>query len=429
MRGVAGLRNEHVELDRAPAIAGKMLAASRPRAASSAGFRYVTIGAAATVAAVALWPHPSSALALHDVKAAVQSQVARYERVYKPDNSGKLQLTYETWVAPGRGAVRDVGGIEIRQDGPVCYRFNPKINSQTIEQTEPEANEPVRVDDFAVFQAEFPILRTETDGTRSRYEFRMAPARQDLVVDTTTKLPIERDVYNPDGSVMEVHEYQFQVNPDLSVFKPDIKPNVPLYNIYEDRQSLQERLSGPPQVKVVEGIKVRLHAVVADAYGYVSAVISGGDPRSWSQGPIYPPQIVGLPRGMNATDPAYTAYANAKPGFPNMFEVNGERLRLDKVYMGSDDHGTPDYKWKQTIPDKFVLRIPVWRYDANTPLLDFTTKKKIGADTKLVGWAEFTVRNPLRTEMVEKLMPNQKIPASGLAASATTGSAKSTDKP
>jgi len=43
----------------------------------------------------------------------------------------------------------------------------------------------------------------------------------------------------------------------------------------------------------------------------------------------------------------------------------------------------------------------------------------------LVGWAEFTVRNPLRPEQVEKLMPNRNLPASGPAASA----ARSTDKP
>lgn len=389
-RGVEGARDEAVDMSPVSGVVSKMLSQGQSRRNVWVPARYVLIGgAAATCALVALYPRPSNATPLSVIDKAVRQQVARYEEVYKPDANGKMYRYMEQWGEPGKYALRFADdGMEIRQNGHVNYGYWKNSNRQRIEAGPAEEIDPVGVAEYG----QFKLLRVVSDGPhRLRYVFNI---RQDLVVDTATNLPIERDVYNRDGSMMEVHVYHFYRDLDDAIFNPHVRPGVPLDNIIEDQHTLAAILSQPPQTAEVAGTKVRLYAVIVDHGGSVGAIIDGGDPRGTARAPM---QVVGLPAGFAMSEPKYTAFAKLQ-GAVNDLSVGGHPARLDKIVLPP----------LTSVPDNFTLRIPVWRYDPSLPLFDKGVRA--GTDSRVIGWAEFKVNRVLRTEQVEKVMPNYQAP-------------------
>lgn len=399
-RGAEGARSEPVDLSPVSGVVSKMMSEGRAHRTHWLPARYLAVaGVGAALIGVALYPRPSSA-AMSEVVDAVRQQRARFEEVYKPDKNGKLYVYLEHWGKPGKYAMRFTDdAMESRENGKLiyCYWNTNGIKYQRVDSGEGEGIDPVGVEEFGRFK----LLRVLDAGPHlKRYVFNI---RQDLIVDTTTNLPTQRVCYNNDGSVMEIHVYHFQ-DVDDSVFEPHIKPGVPYYNIPADRQAVNAMIAQPPQTVVVAGVKVKLHAVIVDMAGNVGALVSGGDPRGVST----PMQVVGLPEGMMMTPPSSTVLSQAPETPANRLTIGGQPARLEKV----------TFPPKVEIPDGFTLRIPVWRYDPSQPLIN--AGRKIGLDSKIVGWAEFKVNKVLRTEQVEKVLPDWA-PPEGIAG---TGTAK-----
>lgn len=394
-RGIEGLRTETVDESGVSATATKMMATGKARASRPVVYRLVVVGgAAAALSVVAFWPRTSSAASLKDVVKAVSQMSARYERVYKPSKDGKLELYMEQWGEPGKYAMRFVGNGEHRYNGQVVYGYWPKTNRQRVIEAEAMEIDPVGVEAFS----QFKLLRVEDEGATLRYVYNI---RQDLIIDKKTKLPTQRVVHNSDDSIMEVHEYHFTNDLEDSIFEPDVKPGVPFFNIPEDRQKLKGMLAMTPQSKVVAGVKINLHAVVIGDDGMVSAILTGEAPRASHGKELL--QVMGYESGkwsMNAAN--YTTYAGKYPQTDNTLRVGNQTAILEKAHFPT----------KPQFGGKLALRVPVWKMDPSLPLLDWDTKKKIGIDSKFVGWAEFTVTNPLYTEQVEEVLPNWMRPPS-----------------
>jgi len=405
-RGVEGLRGEPADTSGISATVGKMMAERGPVSRSRPTFRYLGFaGAAAALGLVAFWPRTSSAASLREVAAAVEKMSARYERVYKPNKDGKLEMYMEQWGEPGKYAMRFVGDMEMRYNGKVAYGYWPKTNHQRVIEAEAEEIDSVGVEAFSKFK----LLRVVDEGKLRRYVYNI---RQDLLIDTTTNLPTQRIAYNNDGSVMEIHEYHFSEDLDDKIFEPDIKPGVPFYNIPEDRERLRGMLAMTPQTTTVAGMKIHLHAVIVSDHGMVGAIVTGGDPRASRGKEVL--RISGL-RDLNGNlnYGEYTTLAGHGRVETNRLQVNCQPAILEIAQF-----------WNQTVPEKFTIRIPVWKLDPKLPLYDYGSTKAIGIDSRFVGWAEFKVTHPLRTESVESVLPTWVMPSSGGVATAAEGSVK-----
>jgi len=270
--------------------------------------------------------------------------------------------------------------------------YRPKQNLQRIQRSRIDEIDEVGVETYS----QFKLVRTEAEGTHTRYVFHMWPSRQDLVVDTATHLPLERDVWKADGSLSEVHRYHFQPVDDR-MFEPDIKPGVPLHNIVEDEKAVARMLSGKPQSQVVDGVKLDLYATIVDGNGDVAVVISGGAPRSPVSKDFL--QIVGVSAAYPMTGAEFTTLSGRIPGFENSLLAGGTKVRLEKIH----------------VRDKLLIasgplevRVPVWKIDQTLPLME--EGKVVGVDSRLVGWADFEVKTPVRTEEIEKVLPNYVLP-------------------
>lgn len=404
--GIEALRSESVDSSGMQFAINKMLSTSRKQSSSHTTFRYLTLGGVtAGISMLAFWPRPLEAASLKEILTAVKQQTSRYERVLKPDASGKLVLSFEEWAAPGKYASRwQADASERRYNGTVCYSYNPATREQSIEQSKSMEIDPVGIE----YEAQFKVQRIEKEGSKLRYVFKMAPARQDLVVDAQSKLPIERDVYKRDGSVMEVHEYHFQSNLDPTIFEPQVRSGVTMHNYPEERAQVREILAARPQTQNVAGTQITLRAVIVDDLnGLVAAVVSGGDPRSpvLSRPAESSPhlQIVGIPGGFpSITSGEYTTLAGQAPGIQNTLQVNGEPARVEETF----------YPYKPTISDQCVIRVPVWKRDPTLPLVYWKTGTRIGTDSRLVGWVEFKVKHPFRTGSITAVLPNYVLPTS-----------------
>ncbi|HWA83291.1 MAG TPA: hypothetical protein VG820_07665 [Fimbriimonadaceae bacterium] len=384
-RGAEGARTEPVDLSPAPGLVSRMLAEGRPQSRARVPMRYVLIGgAAAILAAVALFPRTSSAAPVSAIARAVSLQLARHERVFKPGADGRLAVYMEQWGEPGKYALHFTDdSMEIRQNGVLRYGYWKQSNVQSIESGPAEQIDGVGVAEFS----QFKLLRVEKAGPNLlRYVFNI---HQDLLVDTQTNLPTERVVYNPDGSLLEVHEYRFHPLDD-SVFDPKVRVGVPLDNYPAQRRAVDADLAQPPQKAVVAGTTIWLHAVMVGRNGFLGAVVSGGDPSGTAHSPL---KIAGMPDGWSMTPLASSVWSQ-EPGKENTLRVDGKPARLEQVQLRP---GTQ-------VSDSFTIEVPVWRYDASRPLLD--QGKRIGRDSRLVGWAEFQVKNPLRVGSIEKVLPN-----------------------
>ncbi|HVT11006.1 MAG TPA: hypothetical protein VHE55_01960 [Fimbriimonadaceae bacterium] len=384
-RGAEGARLEPVDLSPAPGLVSRMLAEGRPQSRAWVPMRYVLVGgAAAALAAVALFPRTSSAAPLSAIARAVSLQLARYERVYKADKDGHLDVYMEQWGEPGKYAMRFTDdSMETRQNGALRYTYWKQTNLQSIESGPAEQIDGVGVAEFS----QFKLLRVESAGPNLlRYVFNI---RQDLLVDTRTNLPTERVVYNSDGSLMEMHEYHFHPL-DESIFDPHIRAGVRLDNYPAQRRAVEEALAQPPQKAVVDGTTVWLHTVLIGDQGFVGAVVSGGDPSGTAFAPL---KIVGLPDGWSM-NPIGSSVWSQTPGKENTLKVDGKPARLEQAMLRP---GTQ-------VPGSFTIRVPVWRYDVSRPLLDHG--KRIGMDSKLIGWAQFEVKNPLHVGGIEQVLPN-----------------------
>jgi len=402
-RGIHALRSEPVDSSGVPGAVARMMMTVRHPIGTTIALRYLSLGAAAVGFAVfSLWPRSSHAASIREIVMMAKQQSTRYERVLKPDAHGRLTMYLEQWGAPGKYANRFVNEGETRFNGRLEYSFRHETNTQVIEES--NGSDALEIDPVGLEAFDdFKLLRVDTEGSRLRYVFQMAPSRQEIVVDAATKLPIERDVIKSDGSIMEVHQYFFQKTLDPNIFEPDIKPGVRTINLPEDRKKLDEMLLDPPQCKMVAGVRVNLHAVIVDdVSSIVAAVVSGGDARPPVRNPLVksPLAIVGLPDGFATPEAAYSSLAGQAPDVTNTLQVNGEPARVDQT----------SYQPKVSIPDEFVLRVPVWKRDPSLPLLDWQSHKRIGDDSCLVGWAEFKVNHPLRTYGIARVLPNYVFP-------------------
>lgn len=371
---------------------------ARPRSAPQRPVaRYMVLAAAcAAMAGVAIWPRPSSAVGLAEVAKALREFRARHDRVYRPDSSGKLVLAYEQWAEPGKLASVFAEGTENRSDGKLVYSYSPQTNRQRIAPGSLAGIDPVGVEEYE--RSPYGKLeRLEREGSGLRYVFQMGATRQDLIVDSHTKLPIRREVFYPADRLMEVHEYEFLDDIPDAVFEPHLKPSVPLTNVPKDRHELAQQLAAVPRVATVAGIDVRLHAVIIASNNTVGAVVTGGAPRGSrsKEGLVIPGQTPIL----LMTDGAYSVWEKL-PHIENTLVVDGQFARVEAMMF------------KGHIPERFTLRVPVWKEDASLPLRDPKTGVRLGSDAKLVGWAEFEVTKPIRSESIEPLLPNY-VPPNG----------------
>ncbi|MDR3692343.1 MAG: hypothetical protein P4L46_23370 [Fimbriimonas sp.] len=363
--------------------------------------RYVPVCAAiGAVALVTLWPRPLHAASIQEVIDAVNGRESRYEQVLVPDSHGQLNLQMERWGAPGKFAERFRDGTENRFNGHLNYQFHPQNRYQVVDESKGSDAwdiDPVGIKAFAGFKLE----HVEAEGAKMRYSFKMAPGRQDLVFDAKSKLPLERDVIRTDGSLMEVHRYFFLQQVELSVFDPEIKAGITTYNLPQQRLEMSQALREPAQSKVVAGIRINLHAVVVDPVdGMVAVVVSGGDPRPPISVKLAAPiEITGISGGFDNTEVAYTTLAGRAPDVHNSLVVKGEQARVETVRF-------PD---KPFIPNRFTIRVPVWKLDRRIPLLDWQTKMRIRDNSRQVGVAEFQVDRAIRTSSIDAILPNHVI--------------------
>ena len=368
-RGIAGLRSEPIDSTQQTFLIQQLTAQPQKRSRIWPTMRYLALGGAVAAGiGFAMLPRTSNAASIRDIMLAVKQQTSRYEQVFKPDKNGKLYMYFEQWGAPGKYANRFQGENETRQDGRLTYRYSQKENCQTVELGKASEIDEVGIEAFSHFK----LSRVVEEGKTLRYEYAMDPGRQDLVVDAETKLPLERNAYLSDGSLLESHKYRFQ-SVDPSVFEPNIKPGVPYFNIPEDRKVLLTELAQGSQHQVVGGINIQLYAVIADANGNVGAVVSGGLPQPVTRpyAMKFPMEVAGTQKGIS-----YPSSVN--------FEVAGESARLEQVYFAS----------KPKIGDQFKLRIPVFKVTGQPP----------------IGWAEFNVKHVIRTYSAQIIMPNYVIP-------------------
>lgn len=406
-RPVQALRTQGGDPSRVQAAAHAMMANRAQAQAPRPAIRFaVAAGATLFLAGVALWPRPVAALSLKAIVQAMQGFSARHERTFRPDKSGKLAMVSELWGEPGKLAETFVGSTESRSDGHVVYTYWPESNKQRIAPGASVEMDPVGIEEYEK-SPYGKLLRVEKVGAQLRYVFQMGATRQDLIVNADTKLPVRREVFYPSDHLLETHEYEFFKDLPDSIFEPAVKPGVPLCNVFEDRKSLQEMLASKPQTQVVGGMTIRLRAVVV-AGSCVAAIVSGEDPRSATS--LEGLQVDGVKAWNVATHGDSTVWAGKLPSVGSPFTLQGETAVVERgLYL-------PD----KSIPDEFVLRIPVWKYDPQKPLVDPETKKRVGIDTRLVGWAEFQVRDVLRTDDVDSVLPGY-VP-SGVV---QTGTAKS----
>lgn len=355
--------------------------------------RYAMAGAAVlALSVVALWPRPVSA-SLKNVIQAVKAFPARYERVYRPDAGGNLKLAYQEWSEPGKHATYFEGSSDFRNNGVLNFVYDPGSNYQRISPAPKKAMEmdSVAVEDFKNLPYS-KLLRVEQDGPFQRYVFQMGATRQDLVVESESSLPRYRDVFYPGNTLLERHEYHFSADLPDEIFDPKIRPGVPMVNIVEQRARLAKMLEDEPQVQIVAGQRIALHAVIVSREHCIAAILSGEDARSASSREGI--QVVGIQKGFTGTDGASSVWAGKDPRVGPRFMVKDFPGLLERTF----------YPPNVEIPDEFVLRVPVWKLDPGKPLLD-SAGKKVGIDSKLVGWAEFKVQNAVYTDSVDAVLP------------------------
>ena len=370
--GIGALREAHVDMSATPNVVAQMLSTAPGSARRPKLGYYFVAAAAAAVGGALLLPRKSSAMSIQDVARAARRYTSWYEQTYRPDKSGKLQLVIETWCAPGKLAEKFDDGTEFRSNGKLSYDYWPAQNRQRIT---PWERMEIPLDSVEGF-AEFKLLAIRREGKLLRYVFDI---HQDLLVDPSTKLPVERDVYHEDGSILEIHKHFFGHHLDERLFEPDIKPDVPFFDIPAEQAAVNARLVQAPQKQVVGGVELRLYAVLVDDGGLVGAVVSGGSPGP--QTGVNRLQIAGIPA---------PPWSSRVPGETKWLNVNGRPVRLE----------TGRWTPKQAFPSRFMLRVPVWK-----------------SDFSLVGWAEFDVSNAILADQIEEVLPNF-VPEDGATGSA-----------
>ena len=368
--GVGALRGEPVNTSAAPNVVAQMLNTA-PGSARRPKFGYYCVAAAAAaVGGALLLPRKSSAMSMHEVARAARLCTSWYEETYRPDKSGKLQLVLENWTAPGKSTCLEFTNgkldCEKRFDGKLEYGFFPAEKYQRIAPWGMEGFPLSTVESFE----EFKLIEVRKEGSLLRYVFDI---HQDLLVDPATKLPVERDVYHKDGSILEIHKYFFGNHFDERLFEPDIKPGVPLIDIPAEQAAVNASLSGTPQTEVVGGISVSLYAVIIQDKQSIGAVVVGGSPHP----PAAPQhmQIVGIaaPESRNMFD------SDPWPGEKKPLIIAGRAAHIERA----------GWLQRPSIPDRFTLRMPVWK-----------------SDSTFAGWAEFEIADAIRAEGIDEVLPN-----------------------
>ena len=375
--GVAALRDEAVDMSGARKVAAQMLRTMPGVRHRPSRLLYTFAAAAAVLGGVMLLPRTARPVSLHDVGQAIKEYHSWYEQTYRPDSSGRLQLANEFWEAPGKSTWiewRD-GKLasEMRFNGKLHYQYLPAEKSQRITSWGMDGMPLSTVESFE----QFKLLDVRPEGKLLRYRFAI---HQDLLIDPATKLPVERDVYHRDGSILEIHKIFLTNHIDDQIFEAAVKPGVPLFDIPAAQAAVRARLSGTPQTQVVGGVAVSLHAVIIENGPHAmrcGAVLVGGVER-----PTGAPEHI-LIVGVTAPE--------SRPQFKNVFDIDPNPGEKTPLIVGGKVAHLERAGWPvmPPIPDRFTLRVPVW-----------------GSGSKFAGWAEFEVVDPIRTESIEEVLPN-----------------------
>ena len=372
--------------------------------------------AAIIIAGLAMYPKPSAADVYSRVSTAMNGRPYETVTLLQPDKTGKLVVWEESWYGPNEFADHWTQPETEQaqkfvswstQQGHRKYQYR---SDEATQELIPSNDVPQPESDSLQTFAKFPLDRTIDSGKTVTYVFGKG-WRMDIVIDKSTNLPIERVNYDPKGEILSQLLFHFPARIPASRFEPMHLQGVPYYNAFRDRKDFLALLARRPQVKIVHGIKVELYGVVIDSSRYMMAILRAGDLAR----PVFPNQPLPKPgtydeNVMNVEGIARGWFQDPAKWLDAQNPKKDNRIQLDFVNYGRlyvvADRKLSHFRavWGPTIPQKFSLRIPIWKL---TGSLKPSTRPPIG-------YAVFKVSHPLRVYKLDYCLKDGPLPDIGI---------------
>lgn len=367
--------------------------------------RYGLVTAGLIAAAVAVWPRESSAAILDRVLQAANDNLFRHEIAYTQAKDGSFQVFMERYIQGNKWRVKipsshmdvvswpggqltyftDRGYAIVEGAEDYIGTDKPKDSSPSIKRLLAGHTNP-----------HIDIQRNILWEGKKVDQYRISSNGKDALGQTLhsdvtlyAESGSDRPLYEQaktDGFPQNAYRWRYP-KPDSKIFDFSLPKGTPLYDLPQQRRVLKDVVRNATQKTTVNGIPITLRAVIVDHRNGVMAITTGGE-------------------GRIERDPQCLQIEGLTPGRPYGAPIMDGGFWNDKfvfrapIWEGMKLVGEyADFGKDIQIPEKFLLRVPIWIVDDALPCDKGTEKGR-----RFIGYASFEVEHPIRTSYVNQLV-------------------------